>query len=201
MIRSDWENVHAYESAEEESNAVIKENVENILVLCDELSEHGDMRGDHIRSIVHQSMIPPCDWIWYGLVGHLVVGEYCQHHLLTHIGSVLVSTVGMFIHPRHIMGRVAEGIGVEQAFYAARQSLWPGEDIGLNRKFETMVFKAGNPCNIEGCNCGQPELDMTDGELDMRGYNTLLEANTGHMEMCFEWAHRATQLGKEEETE
>jgi hypothetical protein len=81
------------------------------------------------------------------------------------------------------------GNEVKEAFWLKEN--WPGDDIGCNRKYETMVFKAGEICTAEGCFCGLP---ATNGqELDFRGYNTASDANAGHLELCRIWATEAKQ--------
>lgn len=53
------------------------------------------------------------------------------------------------------------------------------EQIGSGRTFETMVFKAGERCTAEGCNCGMPELADA-SELDADGYNDPALPNHSH---------------------
>ena len=48
-----------------------------------------------------------------------------------------------------------------------------------------MVFKAGEVCKVEDCNCGMPIIEGS--ELDMLGYETAGEATKGHMELCEKW--------------
>lgn len=60
------------------------------------------------------------------------------------------------------------------------------EDIGRDRKFESMVFKAGKTCTAKGCDCGQPEIDGS--ELDFDSYKTTGEANKGHLALCLKWS-------------
>jgi hypothetical protein len=118
------------------------------------------------------------DWQWFGNAAHLCVGQYCRFHLATKVGDYLVSTVGEYVHPRHSGGSErTESIWLKQN--------WPGEDVGFGRKYETMVFMAGKPCDAKGCNCGMPESNGR--ELDFRGYNTAREATEGHMELCRKW--------------
>lgn len=64
---------------------------------------------------------------------------------------------------------------------------WPGEDIGCDRKYETMVFLAGAPCSSANCGCGLPSLKDA-AELDSAGYMTAGDATVGHMEMCSKWS-------------
>lgn len=61
-------------------------------------------------------------------------------------------------------------------------------DIGMNRLYETMVFKAGKPCDVKDCGCGLPRTNGND--LDFRGYNTASDAARGHMDLCRKWARK-----------
>ena len=99
------------------------------------------------------------DWKWYGFPGHFICTYMCDFRLCTQVGDYLISTVG---------GMHNEGED------------W--KDVGLGRKFETMVFKVGEMCRAEGCNCGKPEIDGS--ELDMLGCNTPGEAQANHIKLC-----------------
>src|SRR6266446_3892048 len=88
-------------------------------------------------------------WQWFGNVGHLCVGRWCRFHMTTKVGEYLVSTVGEYVHPRHSNGS-------ERAEADWLKDNWPGENIGCDRKYETMVFKARAPCKAKDCGCGLP---------------------------------------------
>lgn len=124
-------------------------------------------------------MIPTDKWEWYGHAAHFCCGRWCRFHMATKVGNYLVSTVGEFVHPRHSGGS-------EQTEAAWLVENWPGEDVGVNRKYETMVFKAGAPCAGKGCKCGMPAI--SGHELDFKGYNTAGEACAGHLALCKRWA-------------
>src|SRR5262245_46801635 len=96
-----------------------------------------------------RSVVPYRGWQWYGNAGHFICGRWCRFHLATRVGPWLVSTVGEFVHPRH-----GGGSEIEEARWL--RANWPGEDIGLDRKYETMVFRAGDPCETKDCGCGLP---------------------------------------------
>lgn len=129
-------------------------------------------------------VIPETEWEWFGDAGHFVCSQWCRFHLCTKVGEWLVSTVGAYVHPRH-------GRGSEQQEAAWLKTNWPGEDIGAGRKFETMVFRAGERCAGEECNCGMPEIDG--GDVDFRGYNTTHEAAVGHLALCRQYAAEAAR--------
>ena len=125
-------------------------------------------------------MVPESEWEWFGTPGHFICGHWCRFHLCTLIGDCLVSTVGEYVHPRH-------GGGSEQQEYNWLADNWPGEDIGCGRKYETMVFKAGERCDDPKCNCGQPLIKPS--ELEVMGYNSRGDATKGHMLLCRKWAN------------
>jgi hypothetical protein len=126
-------------------------------------------------------MITQDKWEWFGNVGHFICGRWCRFHLCTKVGKYLISTVGEYVHPRHSKGS-------ELAEIKWLQKNWPGEDIRYQKKYETMVFVAGERCAIKGCDCGLPSIGGE--ELDMMGYNTAGEATRGHMELCLKWSRR-----------
>ena len=113
--------------------------------------------------------IPRDEWEWYGLAAHFCGAGRCLFHMATKVGDVVVSTVGRY-RPSSI------GDGDEEA------------EIGLDRKYETMVFSITGLCS---CGCGQFDIDVGN-ERDFRGYNTPLDARNGHMEMCKKWSEKGT---------
>jgi hypothetical protein len=123
----------------------------------------------------------PLDWKWFGNAGHFICGQWCRFHLTTQVGPYLISTVGEYVHPRHSQGS-------ERTEAEWLKKNWPGEEIGFGRKYETMVFRAGKPCDSPKCGCGLPEIDGS--ELDGNGYNNAKDATEGHMALCRKWANR-----------
>jgi hypothetical protein len=124
--------------------------------------------------------IPESKWKWFGNVGHFVCGQWCRFHLTTQVGKYLVSTIGEYVHPMHSGG--SERTETE---YLLKKPL--GENVGLNRKFETIVFKAGKPCQSKSCGCGLPKIGE---ELNSRGYNDRKAATDGHRRLCKEYASK-----------
>ena len=122
--------------------------------------------------------IPRSEWEFYGNAGHYICGQWCRFHIATKVGPWLVSTVGEYVPP------FASG-GSERTEREWLSKNFPGEDIGYNRKYETMVFPAGNPCP---CGCGMPMIDGD--ELATNGYNTAAEATAGHFELCNEFSEK-----------
>lgn len=121
--------------------------------------------------------VPREEWEWFGHAAHLCVGRWCRFHLATKVGPWIVSTVGEYIHPRN-----SGSSERTEAEWLERN--WPGEDVGLNRKYETMVFEAGGPCP---CGCGMP-IPNSWSEHGFEGYNDSASAREGHMRMCAEFA-------------
>jgi len=111
---------------------------------------------------------PISEWQWFGNAGHLCVASKCRFHLCTKVGKYLVSTVGEYYQ---------KGEGGQPT------------DIGYKRLFETMVFKAGKPCNADICGkCGIPEISGS--EMDFVGYNKAGDAARGHMVKCRKWGRK-----------
>lgn len=127
-------------------------------------------------------MIPISKWKWFGNHGHFICGRWCRFHLTTQVGDYLISTIGEYVSPRNSGGS-------EQAEYRYLTENPLGEDIGHNRKYETMVFKAGLLCKGPRCHdCDQP-APLGDC-LDAKNYNHAGDATRGHMEMCLLWAKK-----------
>lgn len=116
---------------------------------------------------------------WFGNAAHFCCGQWCRFHLATQVGPWLISTVGEYVHPRHSGGSER----TEEEWLSKN---FPGEDIGIGRKYETMVFRAGEPCSIKTCGCGMPKIDGS--EFDAAGYNSAGEATEGHMKMIAKWS-------------
>ena len=133
------------------------------------------------------------NWEWFGNAGHLICGSSCRFHLCTKVGKYLVSTVGEYFpgeSAREIFakskGIELEGMGDEREYDFLKKHGYV--EIGFKRLFETMVFKAGKPCEKESCNCGLPKINGSN--LDFEGYNTSGEATKGHYEMCRKWSKK-----------
>lgn len=135
-------------------------------------------------------------WKWFGNAGHLIVGQWCRFHLCTKVGKYLVSTVGEYwpergsreIHAKvHDPAWLAANIHRKgDDFDHAYMQKFGYEEIGYDRKYETMVFKAGNPCSSDSCGCGLPEINGS--ELDSLAANDAKLAAENHMKLCQKWA-------------
>jgi hypothetical protein len=141
--------------------------------------------------------IPESQWKWFGNAGHLIIASWCRFHLCTQIGEYMISTVGEYWPDRPVREIHADvhdpewlkqyGILRGDTFDAKYLERFGYEEIGCDRKFETMVFKAGAPCKTKDCDCGLP-WPTEWGKLNSNGYNTAGDATRGHMAMCEKWA-------------
>lgn len=131
------------------------------------------------------------DWIWMPHAGHLAVGSECRFHLNTYLGNgYLVSTVGEWLPDSAVREILAQSRGVELTGRGdARERDWMKkigfEDIGLNRKYETMVFFA-QPAPGSCC----PWKQKTYDEQYYHGYNDAEAARIGHMGACIRWSRK-----------
>ena len=140
--------------------------------------------------------IKESDWKWFGHAAHFICGQWCRFHLATVVGKYLISTVGEYWperQAREIFAECRNPVWLAENrhlkgdnFDRAYMKKFGFEEIGLNRKYETMVFKAGKICDSKECHCGLPAIDSDN--LDFQGYNTAGDAAKGHFEMCREWS-------------
>lgn len=100
--------------------------------------------------------------------GHFICGAWCRFRLNTYVNGYIVSTVGEYVP-------------------AGKPESASFEAIGLDRLYETMVFKAEQ--STHAC-C---PFQQTNGDnLDFRGYNDAGAAYKGHLAMVKKWqAQRA----------
>ena len=136
--------------------------------------------------------IPESEWRWFGNAGHLIVSSNCQFHLCTQIGDFLVSTVGEYVPDAPVREMLAINRGVEltgrgDARLADYMNKFGFEEIGVNRTYESMVFRVtGDVCHAPGCACGLPSVDYA--HLALLGYTTAGAATLGHMALCRQYA-------------
>lgn len=144
-------------------------------------------------------------WKWFGHAGHFICGHKCRFHLCTQVGKYLVSTVGEYWperSSREIHASVYDPVWLAanrhrlgDDFDHAYMKRFGYKTVGCDRKFETMVFRAGAPCKVKDCECGLPGIDGS--ELDFAGYNDAGSATRGHVKLCRKWARsrRTTERG------
>jgi len=136
-------------------------------------------------------VIPKEKWVWMPHAGHLCVAAYCRFHLTTRIGPWLVSTVGEYVPDSVAREMLAEVRGIKLVGRGdAREVDWMKkcgfEDIGCDRKYETMVFRAVVDDNHLCC----PFRQDSGTELDMDGYKEGGAAYRGHLAMCEKWSQK-----------
>lgn len=117
----------------------------------------------------------PSEWIWMPHAAHLIVAASCQFRLATYVNGVIVSTMGEY-----------------RQLYT-QEGRW--QEIGHNRLYETMVFKA-IPTNRDECDACPYRCDFEAGEVDFDGYNTAGAAYAGHLALCQKWAKGAEGVGR-----
>ena len=110
----------------------------------------------------------PDKWIWMPHAGHYICGNKCKFHLATWVGNFIVSTVGEYLPALAVRGR--------EVCY---------ENVGCDRKYETMVFRSMKA--DEDC-C--PYRMAAANNLDFAGYNDPGEARLGHLKLCRKWANK-----------
>lgn len=138
------------------------------------------------------------NWKWFGNAGHLIVSDNCRFHLCTKVGKYLISTVGQYwpVRPvRQILAQsydpkwLSKNIHLKGDYFdIAYMERFGFQEIGYNRTYETMVFRAGKVCNRKGCKCGMPLINGS--ELDSEPYNDTKSATEGHMKMCRKWSNK-----------
>lgn len=112
-------------------------------------------------------------WQWFGVAGHFIGSSNCLFHMTTRIGKYLVSSVGEYFP------------------FGVPTNGWTWADVvevGLGRKYETMVFKIGKVCRDPECNCRRPEINPR--ELTMLPANRRGDAQKNHIKLCLEYASK-----------
>lgn len=134
-------------------------------------------------------------WVQMPHAGHLIVGSDCRFHLNTYVGKYIVSTVGEWWpdrQVREIHAKVYDPKWLEEnkhlkgdTFDSAYFKKFGYKEIGCDRTYETMVFKAKRDKENKCC-----PWTMVSGELDFRGYISAEEAFKGHYKLCDEWSKK-----------
>lgn len=125
--------------------------------------------------------------IWMPHAAHFICGRDFRFHLATHVNGFVVSTVGEYLPSegaREILAKsrniVLEGRGDDREVDWLKKNGW--EEIGLNRTYETMVFRAKK--SGEAC-C---PFVIISGEMDFEGYKDAGNATRGHYLLVMKWA-------------
>ena len=135
------------------------------------------------------------NWVWMPHPGHFICAKDCRFRLNTYVGGYIVSTVGELWPERasrEIHAKIHDPKWLEENkhlkgdnFDYAYMRKFGYEDIGCERKYETMVFKAKR---TEHKCC--PWQMKAGNELDFEGYNDADSAYLGHMKMCVKWSKK-----------
>ena len=134
------------------------------------------------------------NWVWMPHAGHFICANKCEFHLNTYIGKYIVSTVGELWPERgvrEIHARICDPEWLKNNcsfrgddFDYAYMKRFGYEDIGCDRKYETIVFKAKKAKEKNSC-C--PYRIIVSQEVDMQGYNNPEDAYKGHLRLCNKW--------------
>ncbi len=132
------------------------------------------------------------DWVWMPHPGHFICAQDCKFHLNTYVNGYIVSTVGEFLPDSSVREIFAESRGIKlkgkgderKHDYLKKIGF---EEIGCERKYETMVF-TGKKAEVSPCSSCCPYIVDEYRELDMKGYNDPGKAYRGHIEMCKKWS-------------
>lgn len=137
------------------------------------------------------------DWIWMPHPAHLCVAHWCRFHLATYVNGHVISTVGEYFPDsssrrgmlewelkspfnRKNKEEIEKTLSQQgDAFDRYYLHFFDYDDIGCNRKYETMVFAAER--RVDEC-C--PYDALVEFNVDMMGYNCPGEATKGHYAMC-----------------
>lgn len=124
------------------------------------------------------------NWIWMPHAGHFILGHMCRFRLNTYVNGYIVSTVGEYVPDsavREILNECRGGEPLSIGDLGEQEYLerYEFENIGADRKYETMVFRATKT----QFKCCPYRLKDTD-KIDFEGYNTADEAYQGHLKMC-----------------
>lgn len=134
------------------------------------------------------------DWVWMPHAAHFIMGPNCQFHLATYVNGYLISTVGELWCERairEIHARVHDPRWLDQNihllgdnFDSAYFKRFGFEDIGYQRKYETMVFMAEPNYEHRCCQWKMASASEIDGD----SYNDAADATEGHMALCEKYA-------------
>jgi len=135
-------------------------------------------------------------WIWMPHPGHFICSSDCRFHLNTRVGKYIISTVGEYFPDRQV--RAIHASIHDPEWHAKNNSLlgdaydhaymkhFGFTEIGLDRKYETMVF--GSKKDTKNACC--PYQAVIGNDVDWDSYNEPEDAYKGHMKLCRKWAKK-----------
>lgn len=126
-------------------------------------------------------------WIWMPHPGHYSRSHECRFHLNTYTNGYIISTVGELWPPDNEREIIAKSRGITlRGIGDARASDYMKKigfhDVGFNRQYETMVFHAQRNLSADTQCC--PYIVANHSEIQVRGYNTAMDAYRGHLALC-----------------
>ena len=134
-------------------------------------------------------------WVWMPHAGHFILGSKCRFHLNTYVNGYIVSTVGELWNERRVReihAKIYDKKWFKQnrhllgdQFDSAYFKRFGYEEIGCDRKYETMVFEAKRSEH----KCCPYEMLNADS-VDFEGYNNADNAYKGHLKMCSKYDKR-----------
>ena len=111
--------------------------------------------------------------------GHFICAKNCRFFLNTYINGYIVSTVGEMVPDSIVRAIYRKSRGRETTLQGdAEEREFGFEEIGCDRLYETMVFKAKKSKH----RCCPWEMCGGDN-LDFNGYNNAVKAYRGHLKM------------------
>lgn len=140
-------------------------------------------------------------WVWMPHPAHFICSDRCRFFLATKVGKYIISTVGEYwpdsqvrkihaeIHDKKwYLEQIQNDVKGDAWDYAYMQK-FGFESLGMDRLYETMVFKAEKM--PEDIGCGACPFKIESGSnIDFEGYNDAKEAYKGHMKMCRKYANK-----------
>ena len=112
------------------------------------------------------------NWIWMPHPGHFICSYRCRFFLNTCVGNYIISTLGE--------------LSTDEKYHNdSENGTW--EEVALNAKYESMVFKAQKD-KINKC-CPWTAV-ISEDELDTKYYDSALEATKGHYKLCNKWSKK-----------
>lgn len=129
-------------------------------------------------------------WVWMPHAGHFICGSDCRFRLNTYVGGYIVSTIGELLPDSgswdiyaNAKGITLEGRGDARRADFLKRVGWV--EVGCDRTYETMVFKAAK-AQDKCC----PYRMVTGAEMDFAGYDNPGDALKGHMKLCAKWSKK-----------
>ena len=124
--------------------------------------------------------------IWMPHAGHFICGAQCEFRITTYVNGYIVSTVGEYVPDEGVRRICRESRGLRLDLKGdAERADFGFEDLGSQRKYETIVFHAVK--STHGC-C--PYEMKSPRELETAGYNTAEDAYHGHLKMLTRYRRR-----------